>query len=270
MKYLLLPIIFLFSASFAAACSFTPDADRMQSAEDNVSKYQYVFVGKVLEKRELEDFSGTEYIFEVDNFHKGTIYEFIDRFDHRRHTVTSPGHSCGSFFEVGTVGVFFTNDPFMIDESNPQYFFNSVEEAKEKADSLFSTTVEPVVKPVGCTKEYKPVCGEIEVQCVQAPCPPIRQTYSNTCVMDADGATLVHLGGCEVEPKPTIKEQVEEIQETTNSFTSPTEGPLVGFVEPTSPPPTKEEPSKAENRSKILSFFDWWTAQVRGLFSWLF
>ena len=32
-----------------------------------------------------------------------------------------------------------------------------------------------------CTREYAPVCGQVVVQCIKAPCPPIPQTFSNGC-----------------------------------------------------------------------------------------
>ena len=47
-----------------------------------------------------------------------------------------------------------------------------------------------------CTMEYTPVCGEIQVQCIKAPCPPIQQTYGNTCMADAAGAKVVSRGEC--------------------------------------------------------------------------
>lgn len=52
------------------------------------------------------------------------------------------------------------------------------------------------VGPIACTKEYKPVCGMKQVVCITAPCNPIQQTYSNRCMMEADGATLSHEGEC--------------------------------------------------------------------------
>ncbi len=33
-----------------------------------------------------------------------------------------------------------------------------------------------------CTKIYKPVCGLVEIQCIKAPCNPIRETFGNSCV----------------------------------------------------------------------------------------
>ena len=51
-------------------------------------------------------------------------------------------------------------------------------------------------QPVGCTKEYRPVCGSKPIVCITTPCNPIQQTYSNRCMMDADNATFVHEGVC--------------------------------------------------------------------------
>lgn len=40
--------------------------------------------------------------------------------------------------------------------------------------------------PVMCTMEYMPVCAEVAVQCVRAPCPPIKETFGNRCMMNAN------------------------------------------------------------------------------------
>jgi hypothetical protein len=32
--------------------------------------------------------------------------------------------------------------------------------------------------------EYKPVCAEIQVQCIKAPCEPIKKTFSNMCELE--------------------------------------------------------------------------------------
>lgn len=50
--------------------------------------------------------------------------------------------------------------------------------------------------PVLCTQEYDPVCAEIEVQCIKAPCYPVRETYGNICMAEAAGARLVYEGEC--------------------------------------------------------------------------
>lgn len=32
-----------------------------------------------------------------------------------------------------------------------------------------------------CTALYQPVCARVNVQCIRAPCNPIRETFSNSC-----------------------------------------------------------------------------------------
>ncbi len=45
--------------------------------------------------------------------------------------------------------------------------------------------------------EYAPVCAQVQVQCVRAPCYPIYKTYSNACVMGTETtAKQVHSGEC--------------------------------------------------------------------------
>lgn len=50
---------------------------------------------------------------------------------------------------------------------------------------------------VMCTKEYKPVCGEVQVQCITAPCYPVVQTFGNRCEANAAHATNIQEGACE-------------------------------------------------------------------------
>lgn len=47
-----------------------------------------------------------------------------------------------------------------------------------------------------CTKEFVPVCGEIEVQCIKAPCPPIKTTFQNKCEAENAGAKNIKEGAC--------------------------------------------------------------------------
>ncbi|TSC86936.1 MAG: peptidoglycan binding domain-containing protein [Parcubacteria group bacterium Gr01-1014_8] len=56
--------------------------------------------------------------------------------------------------------------------------------------------VQVYVGDVACTKEYKPVCGSKPIVCITTPCNPIQQTYSNRCMMEADGASFMHAGEC--------------------------------------------------------------------------
>ncbi|MBU2566735.1 hypothetical protein KKG46_04210, partial [Patescibacteria group bacterium] len=32
-----------------------------------------------------------------------------------------------------------------------------------------------------CIEIYQPVCGQVQVECIKAPCDPIKQTFSNSC-----------------------------------------------------------------------------------------
>jgi len=48
-----------------------------------------------------------------------------------------------------------------------------------------------------CSMIYTPVCASVQVECIKAPCPPVEQTFSNTCVMNQNKlATFLHDGEC--------------------------------------------------------------------------
>lgn len=47
-----------------------------------------------------------------------------------------------------------------------------------------------------CTMEYAPVCGERDVVCVRAPCPPVKETFGNTCALNAAHARFLYAGEC--------------------------------------------------------------------------
>lgn len=48
-----------------------------------------------------------------------------------------------------------------------------------------------------CTMQYAPVCGEVQVQCIKAPCPPIKQTFGNSCMAWASNAQNIVEWTCE-------------------------------------------------------------------------
>lgn len=65
---------------------------------------------------------------------------------------------------------------------------------------FFGSSVFAAETATACTMEYAPVCGEVQVQCITAPCPPMRQTFSNRCMLDANTlAKFVAEGECEKE-----------------------------------------------------------------------
>ncbi len=257
-------IIAFFSPMIVFGCSFTPDADRAQSAEANVSKYPTIFVATVAEKKELSDFVGNTYSFDVVKTYKGNHL--------KTRKLSSPGHSCGSFFGVGQVGLFFLGeDETTIDEANPQYYFESIDQAITKADEIFTQEVVPVTIPpaepvVVCTDLREPVCGELVVQCIKAPCPPAQVTYNNQCELEKAGARFIQSGACrEVEPNSEKQTNQEPFPSQT---AAPTEGPLVNHVPPSSAPPYYNKPD-----IQIEKQATWWekfTRWISGLFSWFF
>jgi len=255
-KFVLIPVVFLFSVGFASACSFTQDADRMQPVEANISKYEHIFVATIVKKQEQEEFAGNEYTFDIQKIYKGGV---LKGSQNNNIQVSSPGHSCGSFYEVGQVGLFFMNDITTIDEANPQYFFETKKSALETAETYFpkeKPSVDP--RPAVCTTEYLPVCGSRQVQCIKAPCPPIPETFSNKCALDSAGESVTYLydGVCLSDKKDP----------TTNL--GPQKGPLDGFVEPTTPPPYDNSPEVEVKESKTMVFFARIVDFFRGLFSW--
>ena len=47
-----------------------------------------------------------------------------------------------------------------------------------------------------CDDEYAPVCARVSVQCIQAPCDPIEQTFANVCEAETVGAEIAYQGEC--------------------------------------------------------------------------
>jgi hypothetical protein len=51
------------------------------------------------------------------------------------------------------------------------------------------------IKP--CTREYMPVCGEVQIECVTTPCEPMKKTFSNACVLGNNKrARFLYDGAC--------------------------------------------------------------------------
>jgi hypothetical protein len=53
-------------------------------------------------------------------------------------------------------------------------------------------------RPEICYDIYRPVCGQVQVQCIRAPCPPVMQTFANNCQACANSLTISYTqGACE-------------------------------------------------------------------------
>jgi hypothetical protein len=50
-------------------------------------------------------------------------------------------------------------------------------------------------RPQACTQEYNPVCGQVQVQCIRAPCNPVMQTFGNKCEACANSFTISYTEG---------------------------------------------------------------------------
>lgn len=62
-----------------------------------------------------------------------------------------------------------------------------------------------IEEPTMCTMQYDPVCAEVAVQCIQAPCPPVKETFGNACMMNANkNATYLYDGECKVDDTATL------------------------------------------------------------------
>jgi hypothetical protein len=68
---------------------------------------------------------------------------------------------------------------------------------------VIATPPTPPADDTACTKEFVPVCGKYQVQCIKAPCPPLDTTYQNRCEAEKAGATDIKEGACvDKEPNP--------------------------------------------------------------------
>lgn len=84
----------------------------------------------------------------------------------------------------------------------PQTYGNSCMMKAAGATFAFSGECDAPSLPKACTKEYMPVCGMKQVQCITAPCDPIRTDYGNRCMAEADGAFDITDGTCIMSESP--------------------------------------------------------------------
>lgn len=88
-------------------------------------------------------------------------------------------------------------DGSYVGRSGPSCAFAACPVATSNPEAHNCTAAEKQAQ--ACTREYAPVCGQVIVQCIKAPCPPIPQTFSNGCTACSAGNVNVYTqGSCEV------------------------------------------------------------------------
>ena len=50
-------------------------------------------------------------------------------------------------------------------------------------------------RPEACTREYIPVCGQVQVECITAPCDQVMQTFGNKCEACSNERTISYTEG---------------------------------------------------------------------------
>ena len=50
-------------------------------------------------------------------------------------------------------------------------------------------------RPEACTKEYEPVCGLVQVECITTPCNPVPEAFSNGCTACSNERVISYTEG---------------------------------------------------------------------------
>lgn len=59
-----------------------------------------------------------------------------------------------------------------------------------------------------CTLQYAPVCAQVQVQCIKAPCYPVQETFGNAC--QAGKNKILYSGKCESHVRTELYGKYEE------------------------------------------------------------
>jgi hypothetical protein len=87
---------------------------------------------------------------------------------------------------------------------------NPVMESYPRQCTDGTNTFTEEIKMKACTKEYNPVCGYIQIQCVTQPCEPIRTTFPNLCEAENANAQNITAGECkEKKDELNLKNECE-------------------------------------------------------------
>lgn len=86
----------------------------------------------------------------------------------------TPGKAINSFEECVAAG-----NPVM--ESYPRQCRANGQTFIEVIETAETACTREQRQTQACTKEYLPVCAQVRVECIKAPCEPIPQTFGNVC-----------------------------------------------------------------------------------------
>jgi len=152
-------------------------------------------------------------------------------------------------------------------------------------DDKFNLSTDKPVEAF-CTEQYEPVCGEINLECIKAPCPKTYETFTNKCKLINAGATFAYEGVCYV-PKPTDDEvnkpdtekpteekpytlpleETKPVEATKPGIEKPTEIKPIdkpGIVKPVDTKPTEVKPVLGDVISDKLQIrLDAWLEKIK-------
>ncbi len=77
------------------------------------------------------------------------------------------------------------------DENGNVIINESTWESMQVCADIMPTTME---EPKICTMDYTPVCAQVQVQCIMAPCYPVAETFGNSCM--AGDNPIIHTWEC--------------------------------------------------------------------------
>lgn len=67
------------------------------------------------------------------------------------------------------------------------------------ADVSYVEDVQVPIPTDECPRDFQPVCGQMQMDCVNEPCNPVEITFENRCLAENEGAQNIKEGSCEDE-----------------------------------------------------------------------
>jgi hypothetical protein len=93
------------------------------------------------------------------------------------------------------------------------------QENKIQEDGIMTiTTMSVIDEPRICTMDYTPVCAEVQVQCIKAPCPAVTQTFGNAC--SAWDNKILFQGACSSYMNDSLYKKLDPKREAVQNIIS--------------------------------------------------